>query len=70
MIKSYPPPKADNTKVPIAKVSQHYHKSHLSVSSLHSRATETSSLSLYPQFLSKACLLFCLQTCLLRLLGL
>ena len=39
---SSPPPKAANTKVPTAKGSQHYPKSHLSVSSLHSRATETS----------------------------
>ena len=38
-----PPPKAANTKVPTAKGSQHCPKSHLSVSSLHSRATETSS---------------------------
>ena len=40
--KSSPPPKAVNTKVTTAKGSQHYPKSHLSVSSLHSRATETS----------------------------
>ena len=40
--KSSPPPKAVNTKVPTTKGSQHYPKIHLSVSSLHSRATETS----------------------------
>ena len=57
-----PTPKAANTKVPIAKGSQHYSKSHLSVSSLHPRSTETSSLSLQPQFLRKARRLFCLQT--------
>ena len=36
------PPKAANTKAPTAKEGQHYPKSHLSVSSLHSRATEIS----------------------------
>ena len=39
---SSPPPKAANTKVPTSKGIQHYTKIHLSVSSLHSRATETS----------------------------
>ena len=36
------PPNAANTKVPTAKVRQHYPKSHISVSSFHSRATKTS----------------------------
>ena len=44
--KSSPPPKSANNKLPTAKVSQHYPKSHLSVLSLHYRATGTSSLSL------------------------
>ena len=68
--KSSPPPKAANTKVPISKGSQHYPKSHLSVSSLHPRATETSSLGLWTQCISKARLLFCLQAFLLLLLSL
>ena len=66
--KSSPPTNSSNTKVPIAKGSQHYPKCHLSVSSIHSRATETSSLILQPQFFSKARLLFYLQMCLLLLL--
>ena len=68
--KSFPPPKADNTKVPTGKGIQHYPKIHLSVSSLHSRYTETSSFSLQPQLLSNAHLLFRLQTCLIFLLSL
>ena len=39
--KSSPPPKASNSKVPTSKGSQKYPKTHLTVSSLHSCATET-----------------------------
>ena len=40
--KSFPLQNYDNTKAPTSKVSQHYPKSHLSVSSLHFCAIETS----------------------------
>ena len=46
--KSSPPPKAANNKAPIAKGSQHYPKTYLSVSFIHPRVAETSSLSLQP----------------------
>ena len=42
----------------------------MSVSSLHSHATEISRPRLKPKLLSKAHILFCLQTCLLLLLSL